>query len=210
MGNRAAAVVVAILAIAVMVGSGCVSKKQYQTNVDDSDRRMGAVEDAVESNERRISDLGKETDQKIASVDGKANQAMDSSKQAMSAAEAAANGRLIWDVTITDDDLKFDFGKAELDSGSTSELDQLISKVKGFGRAIYIEVEGHTDNVGTPGLNEKLGWERAMVVRGYLNEKGIPLHAISTVSFGESRPIADNSTKDGRAQNRRVVIRVLE
>ena len=52
------------------------------------------------------------------------------------------------------------FGEAELDPGATSELDKLIGKVKGYGKAIYIEVEGHTDNVGVPALNEKLGWER--------------------------------------------------
>ena len=58
--------------------------------------------------------------------------------------------------------------------------------------------------------NTKLGWKRAEIVREYMNENGIPLHAINTVSRGESRPVADNSSKEGRAQNRRVVVRVLE
>ena len=62
-----------------------------------------------------------------------------------------------------------------------------------------------------PMVRHKLGLMRAQAVRNYLHEKGnIPLHAISTISFGEAAPIADNGTPEGRAQNRRVVIRVLE
>jgi outer membrane protein OmpA-like peptidoglycan-associated protein len=213
MGNRVGAVVALVLTVALVAGTGCVGKSMYRKDVEDTDRRVGAVEDAVEANGRKIDDLGKETNQKIASLDSKASQAMDASNKAMGKAtdaEKAAKGKLIWDVTLTDDGVKFDFGKANLSSSAIASLDKLIAKVKSYGKALYIEIEGHTDNVGDEALNKQLGWKRADVVKNYLNEKGIPLHAINTISFGESKPVADNSSKDGRAQNRRVVVRVLE
>ena len=213
MGNRVRAVVTAILTLALAVGTGCVSKSMYRDSVDDTDKRVGAVEDAIEANARKIDDLGKETDQKLAALDGKTAQAMQVGNQAMSKAEAAekaAQGKLLWDVALTDDGVTFEFGQAALSSSAIRALDDLVGKVKSYGKALYIEVEGHTDATGGETLNDRLGWQRAMAVRGYLNDKGIPLHAISTVSYGSSKPIADNSSSDGRAQNRRVVIRVLE
>jgi outer membrane protein OmpA-like peptidoglycan-associated protein len=77
-------------------------------------------------------------------------------------------------------------------------------------RALYFEIEGHTDNIGSEAYNLQLGEKRATAVRNYLSQKGIPLHALNVISLGESRPVADNGTPQGRAQNRRVVIRVLE
>ena len=72
-------------------------------------------------------------------------------------------------------------------------------------------IEGHTDNTGSEGYNFDLGATRADAVRDYLNrEGGVPLHAMNTISYGESQPVADNSSAGGRSQNRRVVVRVLE
>jgi len=203
-----------ILALALLVVPGCVSKSTFKQNVEDTDGRITAVESAVESNGRKIADLKKETDGKISSVDQKAGQAMTTGQQAMAkatAAEKAAQGKLLWTVTITDDQVKFEFGKAALTSSAISALDALVGKAKSYGKALYFEIEGHTDTVGAEDLNQKLGMKRAVTVRDYLHEKGgVPLHAMNMVSYGESRPVADNSTKEGRAQNRRVVIRVLE
>ena len=75
---------------------------------------------------------------------------------------------------------------------------------------MFIEIEGHTDNVGDPLTNERIGLERAEAVQRYLYEQyQIPLHKISIISYGEEKPAAENKTRDGRAQNRRVVIKVL-
>ena len=76
--------------------------------------------------------------------------------------------------------------------------------------AAIIEIEGHTDNSGPKNLNHRLGLERAENVKRYLYEQHqVPLHKINVISYGEEKPIAPNNKKDGRAQNRRVVIRVL-
>jgi outer membrane protein OmpA-like peptidoglycan-associated protein len=77
-------------------------------------------------------------------------------------------------------------------------------------QGIYLEIQGHTDATGDPEYNLGLGEERAENVRRYLNrEYQIPLHRIATVSYGETVPVADNATRDGRSANRRVVVVVL-
>ena len=75
---------------------------------------------------------------------------------------------------------------------------------------MFIEIEGHTDNVGSVEGNERLGMERAETVKRYLYEQHqIPLHKMNVISFGEEKPVAPNNTRDGRAMNRRVVMKVL-
>jgi outer membrane protein OmpA-like peptidoglycan-associated protein len=76
--------------------------------------------------------------------------------------------------------------------------------------AIFIEVEGHTDNVGQAAYNQQLGLERAETVKRYLYaQHQVPLHKINVISYGEDKPVAPNTTRTGRAQNRRVVVRIL-
>jgi outer membrane protein OmpA-like peptidoglycan-associated protein len=76
-------------------------------------------------------------------------------------------------------------------------------------RASYIEVVGHTDDVGDDDYNQELSEQRAKVVANYLIETGVPAYKISTVGAGEMMPIASNNTPEGRAENRRVEILVL-
>ena len=214
MYKRQAAWIVGILCVAVLAAPGCVSKKAHESSMEDLDGRVVAVESAVEANQKRIDDLSKSTDQKVNSLKADNQKSMQVGQQAMTkatAAERAAQGKLVWKVVIKDDGVKFDFGQATITSSGISQLDQLAKQLKSKGRALYLEIEGHTDSVGAENDNLKLGEMRAGAVLNYLNEKGgIPLHAMNTISLGESRPVADNSTKEGRAANRRVVIKVLE
>ena len=90
------------------------------------------------------------------------------------------------------------------------ELDRLVQQLANDPKALWIEIEGHTDSVGSPQLNERLGQERAEAVKLYLYENhSIPLHKMNVISYGETKPLAPNKTRDGRAQNRRVVVKVL-
>ena len=204
--------------LAVLALTGCVSKKAYRTNVEDTDVRVNSVESAVEANERRIGDLRTDTDSQIAALEGQTEKAVEvgatalvRADEAALIAEAAANGRLLWSTTLSDDRVKFTFGGARVPDEAAAVLDELADRIKGYNKALFIEIEGHTDNTGAEEYNMLLGEKRAMAVRNYLNQKGgIPLHAINTISYGESKPIADNSTPAGRSQNRRVVVRVLE
>jgi peptidoglycan-associated lipoprotein len=214
MRNRWSMMLVGMLGLALLVAPGCVSNKKFSGSVEDTDSRIVAVESAVESNGRQIGDLKKDTDTRIGAAEGQASKALNVGNMAKSEAEKAAKaaqGKLLWTVTLTDDGVRFPFGAAELSSDAISVLDDLAGKIKAYGKALYVELEGHTDNVGAESYNTDLAFERAMAVRNYLNQNGgIPLHAMNTISLGEDHPVADNSSRDGRAQNRRVVVRVLE
>ena len=97
-----------------------------------------------------------------------------------------------------------------LPTEAKAKIDEMVSQLKQDPKAIYLEIEGHTDNVGNKMVNEKIGLARAEAVKKYLYEQyQIPLHKMNVISYGEDKPIAPNKTKAGRAQNRRVVIKVL-
>jgi outer membrane protein OmpA-like peptidoglycan-associated protein len=126
-------------------------------------------------------------------------------------AEKAAKGKLIYAVTLSNDKVQFPFNKAEISDEAKAVIDQTVAPLVQANRGVYVEIEGHTDNVGDAAYNFKLGEERAMAVRDYLAKKdGIALSRLSVISYGEEKPVAENKTSDERAQNRRVVIRVLE
>jgi peptidoglycan-associated lipoprotein len=135
---------------------------------------------------------------------------MSRADEANALADKAMKGKLLYEVTLSNDKVKFSFNQAKIPKDAAALLDDLIAKVKSYNKAVYVEIEGHTDNTGSPAYNLQLGEQRAMAVRNYLYEGGIPLHAINVVSRGEEAPVADNKTSDGRAQNRRVVVKVLE
>lgn len=210
---RKSLVMVGALALAVTVSTGCVSKKVFRKNVAETDTRMQSVETGVETNERRITDLGKDTDSKIASVRGTAEKAVEIGNTAMGKAEDAqklARGKILWTTTLSDDRVRFSFDQNKLPGDATAMLDDLANRVKSLDKTVYLEIEGHTDNIGSDEYNKMLGEKRAEAVRDYLLSSGLPLHAMNIVSLGETQPVADNTTSDGRAKNRRVVIRVLE
>lgn len=198
--------------------SGCVTKKMFNENFEDTGERINSVETAIEANERRLRDLSEETDDKLARVEDKAEEASSVGRTALSkadaaekAAEEAARGKLLWTVTISDDNVRFGFDERGLSDDAEARLDELAREIKALQRAVYLEIEGHTDDRGPEAYNRRLGEQRAEAVRRYLNESGgIPLHAMNVISYGESRPVGDNASARGRAQNRRVVIRVLE
>jgi outer membrane protein OmpA-like peptidoglycan-associated protein len=206
------------MVIALVASTGCVTKKMFRQNVEETDVRVAAAESGIEANERRIKDLRSETDEKVAAVSEKAEKAVEvgtsalsKAEQAALAAEDAAKGKLIWSVTLSDDSVRFSFDQASVPAEAAAILDDLIQKIKDFGKAVYIEIEGHTDNTGSEEYNLDLGEKRAWAVRDYMSKSGgIPLHAMSVISYGESQPVADNGTPEGRSQNRRVVVRVLE
>ncbi len=106
--------------------------------------------------------------------------------------------------------LNFEFGKSDLTPDALAKLGEAAAMLKANAQAISFSLEGHADWVGSEGYNEKLGQARAEAVKRFLSEQHqIPVEKMSVVSYGESRPAAPNGTTEGRAQNRRVVIKVL-
>src|SRR5450755_2782834 len=102
----------------------------------------------------------------------------------------------------------FDFDKAVLKPEGRAKLDDLVGKLKAVNLEVVIVI-GHTDSIGSDAYNKKLSLRRAGAVKAYLVSKGIEANRIHTEGKGESQPIADNKTREGRAKNRRVEIEVV-
>jgi outer membrane protein OmpA-like peptidoglycan-associated protein len=101
-------------------------------------------------------------------------------------------------------DVKFDFDRAEVRQDSMADIQDLADFMKQYGQTSTV-VEGHTDSVGTDAYNQRLSERRANAVRDVLvNQHGLDSSRVDAVGYGESRPVADNSTEEGRAINRRV------
>ena len=100
-------------------------------------------------------------------------------------------------------DVLFDTGKADLKPGAREKLSRL-SGVLLSHPGLYVEIEGHTDNVGADNYNQQLSETRASSVRDYLVREGIAPSTVGTSGFGESKPVASNGTSAGKQQNRRV------
>jgi peptidoglycan-associated lipoprotein len=216
--------VITLVAVTVMAGAGsaCATKKFVRGQVDDVNGRVETLGQSLEATQQQT----KENAGRIVQVDQKADQATAAARTAQSAATVAqgaaetanakanavdvASKRLIFQVVINDSQGNFKLGKADLPDDVRAKLDELANKLKSDPAGNFIEIEGHTDSTGTPAINEKLGLARAENVKRYLYETyQIPLHKINVISYGEDKPVAPNTTKEGRAQNRRVVIKVL-
>jgi len=220
------------MAIGLVVASGtaaCATKKYVRSSVGEVNDKVDSLGRSVEQTQERT----RQNETRIAEVDTKAQTAANAAQQANGAAanaQTAANAagtaakavdtkldafdkaarRLILEVVVSESSGGFQFGKTDLPDGAKQQIDQIVSQLKQDPKNVYIEIEGHTDSVGSAEYNEKLGLERAQAVERYLYEKHqVPLHKMNVISYGLTKPVADNKTKDGRAQNRRVVIRVL-
>lgn len=103
----------------------------------------------------------------------------------------------------------FGFNKSTLTPQSEATLDNAASAIKDMVRKspVKVEVDGHTDNVGTDGYNQALSEHRAQTVTKYLVEKGVEDKSISTNAFGDTMPVKSNATEEGRAYNRRAEVK---
>jgi len=107
------------------------------------------------------------------------------------------------------DNLNFETGKSVILENSYDELDKFVSYLTLF-EEFNVEISGHTDNVGTSEFNQQLSENRAKAVCDYLTSKGIASERLLSTGFGDTKPIADNSTDEGKAQNRRVEFIILK
>jgi peptidoglycan-associated lipoprotein len=211
-----------VLAIALSGTTACATKKFVRTNVGEVNTKVDTLSKSVEeTQERTRANEGRitEVDQKAAAGMQAAQAADKRAGEARAAADAVgaraeaiekASKRLVYEVVLSEDKGNFKFGQATMPDETKAALDELVSKLKSEPNGGFIEIEGHTDNTGDKMYNHRLGLERAENVKRYLYENHqVPLHKINVISYGEEKPIAPNKSRDGRAQNRRVVIRVL-
>ncbi|MCL2284413.1 MAG: OmpA family protein [Fibromonadales bacterium] len=101
-------------------------------------------------------------------------------------------------------DILFETGKANLKEELKLNLAEIAAILKSLLSESKIEIEGHTDNVGSAATNQKLSEQRANAVMQYLVERGVEQKQLKAVGYGLTKPIADNKTKEGKAKNRRV------
>ncbi|HUF77532.1 MAG TPA: OmpA family protein [Thermoanaerobaculia bacterium] len=201
---------IAVLAGAALAATGCTTKKYVQQETGAIHTRVDDVETQVEQNQTEIRRTGERVnanERQIGEVSRTAQEALQRAQEAGKLAE----GKLLYETVLTDEKVRFGFDRADLSDEARAALDQFAQDLKGqYNRDVYVEVQGHTDATGSDQYNLELGLERAEAVRRYLNQQhGIPLHRISVISYGEAAPVSENSSREGRAQNRRVVLVVL-
>jgi outer membrane protein OmpA-like peptidoglycan-associated protein len=215
-----------VIAMALSVAPACATKKFVRTSVGEVNEKVGTMSKSLEETQERV----RVVEGRVSETDQKAVAAGESATKANAAAADAANratevGRtaetravaiegemrkLIFETVLSEDRGQFKLGKAILPEDAAGALDNMVSQLKADKKNVWVEIEGHTDSTGDVKLNEQLGLQRAEAVKRYLYEHHqIPLHKINVISYGEEKPVAPNNTKDGRAQNRRVVIKVL-
>jgi peptidoglycan-associated lipoprotein len=211
----------AISAVA-LGGSACATKKMVKQRVGEVDGKVDTLSKSVEenqertrTNEGRIGDVDKRANaanERATAAGRRADEAYGAAGKVNARADAieAAAKRLVFEVVLSEDKGGFKFGQSKIPADMQAQLDELVAQLKANPNGGYIEIEGHTDNVGAKPANYKVGLDRAEAVKRYLYEnQQIPLHKMNVISYGEEKPIAPNKTKAGRSQNRRVVIKVL-
>jgi peptidoglycan-associated lipoprotein len=140
-------------------------------------------------------------------------QVSQTSQEALARAEAAgklAEGKFMYSMVMSDDSAHFPVSSSQLSADETSRLDDFANKLKSDNRNVYLEIQGYTDATGSAADNLRLGQERAEAVRRYLSKDGVALNRMSTISYGQDDPVAPNTTRTARAENRRVVVVVLQ
>jgi peptidoglycan-associated lipoprotein len=179
------------LALGSLALAGCATK--------------GYVNDKVAASEATTNGRLDSHEQRMAGIDQTAQDAL----QRATAAGKLAEGKFVYQVVLSDDAVHFPVDKSKLSPEADSRIAELAEKLKSENKNVYLEIQGHTDATGSPETNKALGMARAEAVRLQLNKDGVPLNRMATISYGEEAPAADNHTRQGRAQNRRVVIVVL-
>lgn len=199
-----------ITALSLALGA-CATNSQVDKKIDQRiSESQAQTNQKIESVASQVEDL----QQKQKATDVRLDQLSQEAKDALKRAEEAgvlAKGKVVFQQTFGEDRVKFGIDKYDLSNDSKAALDDFAGKVKALNEQYFVEIQGHTDDTGSSKHNDDLGQRRADEVRRYLSrQQSVPLNRMSTISYGDTLPVAPNKTRAGRAQNRRVVIVVLE
>ena len=195
------AVTVAALAAGAVSLGGCAT-------TDFVNKQVAGVNSRVDANQASIT----AHDAKLSGHDARLGEIGKTAQDALDRAQAAgklAEGKFLYQTVLSDDSVKFPVRGTDLSEEAKTRLMDFVQKLKADNKNVYIEIQGHTDKTGSKDTNKRLGAERADAVRTFLNQNGIALNRIATISYGDESPVASNKTRAGRAQNRRVVMIVL-
>ncbi len=199
--------------LAVSLGA-CASSKSVDQKIAEAQAQTSRKLESVEGQVEDLQQKQKATDAHLAQTDVKLSELSQEAQDALKRAQEAgvlSKGKVVFQQTFSEDRVKFKSGKYDLDQDAKTALDDFAGKVKGLNEQYFVEIQGHTDDTGSSKINDDLGQRRADSVRRYLSRSAsLPLNRMSTISYGDTLPVAPNKTKKGRAANRRVVLVVLE
>lgn len=167
---------------------GCATRSHVAHEVSDLEMRRLAVENALAA--------------RVTKVEQVASTALSLATEA----KKDAQGKFVYDAIFGRETIGFGAGADGLTPEAETQLTNLANKLKASNRNVFLEIEGHTDGLGSAKLNDAMGLKRAESVRTFLFAQGVALNRMSTISLGKYVPVASNATAAGRAQNRRVVI----
>ncbi len=214
-----------IASLLILLNAGCATKKYVQANVANLETKINGVDKKTDENTTRITDLDRKTEAGIADAQKKADDAGQQATKAESDAQAAhalaqqgvdqANqvGQELQSIDnfkpVKSETVLFKVGRYNLTDEDKQQLDAFAQTANSMKRYV-IQVQGFTDSTGSKQYNLSLSQHRADAVVRYLTENDkIPLIWIRYLGYGEDMPAADNDSRDGRQQNRRVVVTVL-
>jgi len=203
-----------ILAVLAAALSACATSGDVDKKIADMQAQTNKKIDSVEGQIEDLQNKQKATDTNLAQTNVRVDQLSKEAQDALKRAQEAgvlAKGKVVFQQTFAEDRVRFKTNSYELGKDSQSALDDFAGKVKALNEQYFIEIQGHTDDTGGARYNDDLGQRRADSVRRYLSRQdGVPLNRMSSISYGDTLPVAPNKTRKGRAENRRVVIVVLE
>jgi peptidoglycan-associated lipoprotein len=195
------ALAVAAVAAGVLGLAGCATKGFVRQQVGVEDNKVQATQSQVTAQQGMIQG----DEQHLGELDKNTREALERAQ----AAGKLAEGKFLYSMVLSDDSVKFPVDGKELSPEAKARLLEFSQKLKSDNKNVYLEIQGHTDATGPSEVNRRLGEERAEAVRRFMNEQGVALNRMNTISYGPDSPVASNKTRAGRAQNRRVVVIVL-
>lgn len=194
--------------------AGCATTKDVDKRIAAAQAKTDEKIESVESQVEDLQDKQKQTEGRVDEHGKQIEQVGQSAADALKRAQEAgvlAKGKIVFQQSFSEDRVRFKINSYDLTKEGTAALDEFAAKVKALDKGIYMEIQGHTDDTGSTEYNDMLGQQRAEAVRRYLSRQHkLPLGRMSTISYGDAEPVASNKTSKGRAQNRRVVVVVLE
>ena len=195
-------------ALAAFSLTGCATKDFVREQVAAVDTKVQANQTSLDQHQTSLNQHQSTLDQQQAQL-VKLDQTTQDALNRATAAGKLAEGKFLYSMVLSDDSVKFPVDSAKLSPEAQERLNSFVEKLKQDNRNVYLEIQGHTDARGSDRINQRLGQERAETVRVFMSKHGVPLNRMATISYGKEDPVADNKTRDGRAQNRRVVLIVM-
>ncbi|MGA1824694.1 MAG: OmpA family protein [bacterium] len=204
-----------ILALIIMLGiTGCVSQEYVKKQNFDILKEIEINRMEIETLKSEISNQNDQIFKISSTVEETQRNINDTIREALDRAEKAgklSEGKFLYEVTLTDDTIFFGFNQSTLSNEAKENLNLFAKSLKTSNKNVYIEIQGHTDQVGDEQYNLLLGLKRAEQVLSYLHmEQNIPLHRMRAFSYGEYKPIVTKGSKAEMVKNRRVTLVVMK